>query len=479
MSVVPTIKCFPPASKCHNCERKNRDFISKSKSGALEKRYSRCSGCLLLTYCKKDCQTEHWYKVHRQHCKYLSGKKLLEQSEHNKDSCTLCIENHKDKKADPTEADKEESFQEFININSPKMPCYIESLVRNMKTGIGEVFGFHDPKDEKACKCSLKFPCRLPFTLGEVSGKYLGTGHEEMMAHAQKLATAMMFKSTNRETREKMKKLDQDLHNCRVFLMYEIITTGDVHVAQGRRFFEVKAPKLSYFNPDNAWYQAMRFSIEMVKLMNQSFNIARIPQNSPDDPKFSELKYGYNFFLSQVQNFIFTSDNNLWSRFKFWPKLSEKGLILCAPEGVYCQTCDEGITGEVCWNASNRSVPYLMPNAGVSPTGGLKALCSFINNTRCELSIWTSDQSNLDNIEVMNDAFIAKWNDYVSLNRFCDFCLKASPFCHRCEDCLASQYCSDPLNANKRTSTFIALFAQNGLKTKRKDYPPPCNRRKT
>ena len=52
----------------------------------------RCTGCYKISYCSKECQEEHWHKVHKRHCKYLSGKKPLEESDlHKKETCGRCI----------------------------------------------------------------------------------------------------------------------------------------------------------------------------------------------------------------------------------------------------------------------------------------------------------------------------------------------------------------------------------------------------
>ena len=44
-----------------------------------------------MAYCGKECQEEHWHKVHKKHCKYLGGLKKAERSEHRKDMCKTCI----------------------------------------------------------------------------------------------------------------------------------------------------------------------------------------------------------------------------------------------------------------------------------------------------------------------------------------------------------------------------------------------------
>ena len=52
--------------------------------------YKRCAGCKIFHYCSKTCQTEHWLKVHKFHCKYLRGSKELKESTHESSLCRFC-----------------------------------------------------------------------------------------------------------------------------------------------------------------------------------------------------------------------------------------------------------------------------------------------------------------------------------------------------------------------------------------------------
>ena len=40
----------------------------------------QCSRCKVLLYCDKECQKEHWMRVHKQHCKKLTEAKKKERS---------------------------------------------------------------------------------------------------------------------------------------------------------------------------------------------------------------------------------------------------------------------------------------------------------------------------------------------------------------------------------------------------------------
>ena len=75
------------ANKCANCKTFNWKQVDPTISPL-----KRCTGCYKIFYCSKECQEEHWHKVHKRHCKYFSGKKPLEESDlHKKETCGRCI----------------------------------------------------------------------------------------------------------------------------------------------------------------------------------------------------------------------------------------------------------------------------------------------------------------------------------------------------------------------------------------------------
>lgn len=52
----------------------------------------RCTGCRKVYYCSKECQVEHWRKVHKRHCKFFSGENGLGGTvAHQKETCNHCI----------------------------------------------------------------------------------------------------------------------------------------------------------------------------------------------------------------------------------------------------------------------------------------------------------------------------------------------------------------------------------------------------
>ena len=70
---------------CANCA------LFNWKQPDPKKPLQRCTRCHVVTYCGRECQEEHWNKVHRKHCKYLGGIKKAPHSEHQKETCDTCI----------------------------------------------------------------------------------------------------------------------------------------------------------------------------------------------------------------------------------------------------------------------------------------------------------------------------------------------------------------------------------------------------
>ena len=172
--------------------------MKDGKVGTEDKQvYKRCTGCWVMTYCDNHCQKEHWQLVHRYHCQYLSGKKQVQV--HKADSCEVCIEQYKNVK------------------KSPKIVCNIEAESKRMSNELGAVFGFHG--NGKACNCSLEYLSQHPFPLGEIPGRQICMGLDEMIVHIERVATAMI----NQTIRDK-KTLKKDIEQLFVILkMVDII----------------------------------------------------------------------------------------------------------------------------------------------------------------------------------------------------------------------------------------------------------------
>ena len=73
--------------RCANC-----DIFGWEQVDPVVSPLRRCTGCWKISYCSRECQEEHWRKVHKAHCKFFSGAKRLEGDDlHQKDTCIHCI----------------------------------------------------------------------------------------------------------------------------------------------------------------------------------------------------------------------------------------------------------------------------------------------------------------------------------------------------------------------------------------------------
>ena len=65
-------------------------YIKETSKDPLQ----RCAKCKVAYYCDKDCQTEHWVKVHKDKCKYLRRETDLKIGvhRHQENSCLACKE---------------------------------------------------------------------------------------------------------------------------------------------------------------------------------------------------------------------------------------------------------------------------------------------------------------------------------------------------------------------------------------------------
>jgi len=92
---------------------------------------------------------EHWVKVHKQHCKYLAGLKVMPQSWHDPANCDTCV-----RQAEIGEA-------QIVKSTNPSLPCFFPSAIMYAPT-------LCQPDHGSGCRTTAN----LPFQLGEMSGQF-------------------------------------------------------------------------------------------------------------------------------------------------------------------------------------------------------------------------------------------------------------------------------------------------------------------
>ena len=115
----------------------------------------RCKRCKLASYCSSICQSEHWLKVHHNHCKYLAGIKVCQNSFHTARNCLRC------------KAAKKLAPNEYSDPNSGVYPCVFSDWLPD------PFFSYKKNKDKHEKQIILyEDGGYLPFDLGEISQSF-------------------------------------------------------------------------------------------------------------------------------------------------------------------------------------------------------------------------------------------------------------------------------------------------------------------
>lgn len=416
-------------SKTENGERNNNEAEAKPVQVL-----KRCTGCWLMTYCDQDCQREHWQKVHKYHCKYLSGKKLVE--EHKADSCSTCIK------------EKNTSKKDLSSLDSPKIRCFIKEDNAKMGEGLAILFGFH--RAGSICNCSLDHPCQYPIPLGGITGKDIGVALHELTRHAYQISQTIIRKAKNskaikKETIDQLHALQESILTFRLCIWYDILVCGDFRELNSltKDLLSPLGDLKDKFDHKNAWWKALKFTLEITMGVGSSQSMNFIDVSSINDPKFANLKKVEDDRGMRLRNNLFVSQNNLWSTFKLWPTLVGKSLVLLLPDGIQCAVCRAALGSEVVESMeaflgrASPSSPILFPF--VEENGRFATLCNTAKNPKCWM-IYSSLKNHItDDVkqkcEKEEEMF---WGEA----RDCDMCLKMSLTSHRCADCRTVQYCS-------------------------------------
>ena len=171
----------------------------------------RCTGCLKIYYCSKECQEEHWKKVHKRHCKFFSGEKRLDGTVvHNQETCSDCIKQMFAGKA---------VFKE-------KNPNYIC------------MFDPSNPKAKSLLELQLKYPVPLRAGTGQDRVERIVDLLQRLLLKI-KLTKQPVFRLLPRE----VEKIADELHNLKMrFFVWGVVYPRNyqVPVALDRLFTSLK-----------------------------------------------------------------------------------------------------------------------------------------------------------------------------------------------------------------------------------------------
>ena len=140
----------------------------------------KCEKCQVVSYCGKECQDEHWEKVHKEHCRYLAGEENAEHSEHNEDSCDYCA----------AEADAGEGVVETSN------PTYFCTFA----------------VEDCCCACPSRPPENSPFPLSGLPGDRC----ERLINATQRILLKMQL--TNHQVEQKWSEELEGINDVMIYL---------------------------------------------------------------------------------------------------------------------------------------------------------------------------------------------------------------------------------------------------------------------
>ena len=380
---LPSENCFGSPITCHNCIRKNR--FEDTQRSKKENLYQRCSGCLILSYCDRQCQTEHWWRVHKGHC-----RGLLRQTQfttHNQYDCQQCIEEY------------EEGPDPITSYYSPKAGCYKQKTDEITQKVVGETFGFHKRNPNHGCKA--EFQSNLPTALYKINKEPQDNELDGLIVHIQMLLEAIITKLEHNFTR------DQETINLAIAQYERIIRLriegwtnqliyGDVGMAQTRMirhwenklFWEPTIKLGSRMNPNDAWWKALAMTCKMLECTINTRRLDLIIMDIESSREFKLCAQRKRGELKWAKINHQANRTDKWMKSMPWPTIRNNKLILVTS------------TETENWHRRLR----------------INKLKTSEREMEERMSLWRTVSS-------------------------CDHCLKYSRKTHRCTTCKSAQYC--------------------------------------
>jgi len=173
-------------------------YIKETSKDPLQ----RCAKCKVAYYCDKDCQTEHWVKVHKDKCKYLRRETDLKIGvhRHQENSCLACKE--------------ENEIRNIKDKDDPHWGCHMAGRLQEF---------WDDPTLTYRSSDGELYDAPLSMELGELTGNYTSR-LEHVISVLQKVLHKMKLTKHKLSGREEFDDLNQELFHVRHDFLMKAVT---------------------------------------------------------------------------------------------------------------------------------------------------------------------------------------------------------------------------------------------------------------
>ena len=388
--------------RCVNCD--NYNWSQPPRKSTLK----RCANCQLLCYCSQECQVEHWKKVHKRHCKYLSGKKNQINVKHEPRKCQYCIK------------------EAHIGMDTT---CSTENTYLGCHWNLSEFT--RKPDDHQIFLLTRMVPS--PFQLGEITNQY-----QSLLEHT--LVTLLRIHN-------KMQKSYGYLNRkviINIMHMRELLRTTYC-------FINSKGSK----NPHIYYQQNLKLALTLCQLCNEDVQSLEsdivnkglqdklkllnsyklligflefhlIPEDISYDTHENHVKISYEYLESTWRKIIYKLESDNWSYEKLVNIFNTGG------DNSKCYNCVTHVynVNYAIWlnEMSNKYVKtQLAPSIVIAAP--LPSLIFICEKPECVNKVHAMISKDMKNISFSPN--------------YCDNCFKRILKGHRCSRCLTKLYCGN------------------------------------
>eukprot|EP00092_Neocalanus_flemingeri_P000971 GFUD01001038.1.p1 GENE.GFUD01001038.1~~GFUD01001038.1.p1 ORF type:complete len:505 (+),score=143.91 GFUD01001038.1:63-1577(+) len=436
MTLSEVRKAAREGLKCYNC-----NLYSWEQAPGLPSSLTRCSRCRTLHYCSKECQEEHWVKVHKDQCQLLSrqsqpfmlcSKELvgkidfmnIDLTVHDTQWCSVC---------------KKDAEEGLAKPGNPRYGCHVTFSMPDWEEGPRTIpWGSKDLEEDIRTK--------LPFDIYKLED--LKSGAEKILWLLQALLFKLkvtkypMARSQDRLSLIELRKVLQ-IARVKTWLVYMTVPRETSKLE-----YESSTTVVNILGQAN--YENIMTSVKMKSGVRNEFGLWDIFKLLSEfllnsDVVACELasldQLGLDEFPAEYRSVVeaarataslTTRDSvvaTLTPHLKPFIRVVE---LLCGGLQQRCSNCKEEITiGAVYYSVDDQKLPSL-PFVTI---GIVRKFCC--TSKLCGKKVIAERKQDFRILHSLIRAMRAKF-----IGSFCDACFMVGKESHRCSGCLTKVYCS-------------------------------------